>query len=172
MIEKKGKYIPEKLTLNLVPIMDAVFILIFFLLFSVQYIKLREIEAQAPVVSTVKNKQKEEKHLNLKIKILKNTIQIFTGVEENLYFEMSKFEASFSKKIKMILMKLRRSFPDDDYAILLPEKTISYKEIVEVIELIQILPDKQKEIFLKKNGKDLKINKIFSQVVLEPLDES
>ena len=56
--------------LNLVPIMDAVFIFIFFLLFSAQFIKLFEIETEAPIVNEVpSNKPLEKEPLNLKLKV-------------------------------------------------------------------------------------------------------
>ena len=172
MIRKKNT-LPEVEKLNLVPIMDAVFIFIFFLLFSAQFIKMYEIETDAPLISEVPQEQKLEKDpLNLTVKVLKNIIELRTGVDQNVHATFFKSSKGYLKKLKDTVVKLRVKHPSEAYVIIAPIAQISYDEIVQLIDSVQKLPDNKKTMIITKGGKVQKINKIFKQIVLEPLDES
>jgi biopolymer transport protein ExbD len=172
MIRKKNT-LPEVEKLNLVPIMDAVFIFIFFLLFSAQFIKMYEIETDAPLISEVPQDQKIEKDpLNLTVKVLKNIIELRTGVDQNVHATFFKSTKNYLVELKKTVMKLRVKHPSEDYVIIAPIALIQYEEIVNLIDSVQKLPDNKKSLVITKNGKVQKIDKIFKQIVLEPLDES
>ncbi len=157
--------------LNIVPIMDAVFIFIFFLLFSAQFIKIFEIEMDAPIVSDVPDDKKiKEDPLNLKIKIYKSKIEVITGLDEVLEEIFFKRDTNYKTKVKKLLVDLRVKHPKDDYAIISPLPNIRYDEIVEVIDLVQTIPEGTK-VEIVKDGEQASLRKIFSQVVLEPMNE-
>lgn len=172
MIRKKNT-LPEVEKLNLVPIMDAVFIFIFFLLFSAQFIKMYEIETDAPLISEVPQEQKIEKDpLNLTVKVLSNIIELRTGVDQNVHATFFKSSKDHLDKLKISVMDLRLKHPSEDYVIIAPNAQVKYEEIVKIIDSVQKLPDNKKSMVITKSGKVEKINKIFKQIVLEPLDES
>lgn len=157
--------------LNLVPIMDAVFIFIFFLLFSAQFIKIFEIETEAPVVSEVPENQKMDKDpLNLIVKVYQRKIEVLKGIDQDVVKTFFKDNKSYLEKIKGLVLDLRLKHPKDDYVIISPEPTIKYDEIVGVIDAVQSLP-KGKVYKIRKKGQDIRLRKIFTQVVLEPIDE-
>ena len=68
--------------LNLIPILDAVFIFIFFLLMSAQFVEIYEIGSDAPTVKNVTKNNKEDP-LNLTVDVFKNKnkkIKMFSEV--------------------------------------------------------------------------------------------
>ena len=57
-MQKSFSKLNRKTKPNLIPIMDAVFIFIFFLLMSAQFIDIYEINSDAPAVVTIDKKMK------------------------------------------------------------------------------------------------------------------
>jgi biopolymer transport protein ExbD len=160
--------------LNLVPVMDAVFIFIFFLLFSAKFIKIFEIETQSPVTREISSeKQNGLDPLNLKVWIDNKSIVITKGINDiKIYSQDISIDLGIENEskihIKNILLNLRKEYPKDDYAIVIPKGDVSYETIIQIIEIIQELPhDHNGRIELNEGF--VKLNKIFSQVVLEPL---
>ena len=167
----KKREIPQQERLNLVPIMDAVFIFIFFLLFSAQFIKIFEIETEAPVVSEVPQEQKMDKEpLNLIVKVYDRKVEFLTGVDQVIFDTFYKKDENYKVLMKDQLIKLRMKHPEDDYIIISPAADILYDEIIQLIDVVQRLPD-DKTYKLMVKGKEKILKKIFTQLVLEPMDE-
>ena len=168
---KRNREVPELERLNLVPIMDAVFIFIFFLLFSAQFIKIFEIETSAPVVSEVPTDVKVENDpLNLIVKVYDRKIEVMTGVDQNIEETYFMADDDYIEKLKEKLVKLRISHPKDDYAIISPIASIKYDEIIKIIDAVQSIP-KGKVVKINNKGESKELSKIFTQIVLEPLSE-
>ena len=156
--------------LNLVPIMDAVFIFIFFLLFSAQFIKIYQLETQAPIISTIPSDKKFDKEpLSLKVKDTPRQTDDFTGVISKNEFSLYLDEENSLNTLSQKLLELRKGHPDDDEAIVAPDISVTYKDIIQVIEAVQKIPDGA-ELTIEKDGKMKSLKKIFSNVVLEPLE--
>ncbi len=156
--------------LNLVPIMDAVFIFIFFLLFSAQFIKIYQLETQAPIISTIPSDKKFDKEpLSLKIKLSNRKIDVFTGVISKLEFSLYLDEANSLQILSEKLLNLRKEHPQDDEAIIAPDISVSYRDIINVIESVQKIPEGL-TLSVDKDGEVKNLKKIFSNVVLEPLE--
>lgn len=169
MIKLRSREEQKLERLNLVPIMDAVFIFIFFLLFSAQFIELVLLEAEAPVVSNISSpKDINNEPLNLNIKILDDKIEVYTGIVPSLSFRVYQNDLDAMTTLNSKLVELRKRYPDEDEVIISPLASISYDRIVKVIEASQIIPKGNRiEVFVKNKKKILR--KVYSQVVLEPL---
>ncbi len=169
---RKKREIPDLEKLNLVPIMDAVFIFIFFLLFSAQFIKIYEIETNAPIVSEVPSDEKLEKDpLNLVVKIYERKLELLKGIDQEIFETYFTKDENYKEELKAKLIEVRKQHPNDDYIILSPISVIPYKEIIKIIDIAQKIPKGEKIILDTKRGKKV-LTKIFSQLVLEPLDEN
>ncbi len=156
--------------LNLVPIMDAVFIFIFFLLFSAQFIKIYQLETQAPIISTIPSDKKFDKEpLSLKIKLSNRKIDVFTGVISKLEFSLYLDEENSLQILSEKLIELRKVHPQDDEAIIAPDISVPYRDIIKVIEAVQKIPEGL-TLSVDKDGEVKNLKKIFSNVVLEPLE--
>ncbi|MFT6631603.1 MAG: biopolymer transport protein ExbD [Bacteriovoracaceae bacterium] len=168
---KNERKIPELEKLNLVPIMDAVFIFIFFLLFSAQFIKIFEIETAAPIVSEVPQDVKLDKDpLNLMIKVYQRKIELVTGVDQDIQETYFKKDTQYPEKIKEKVLSLRLKHPKEDFIVISPAPDIEYNEIIQVIDMVQTLP-KDNIYKVTVDGKVRTLGKIFTQLVLEPMDE-
>jgi len=167
---RKNRELPKHEKLNLIPIMDAIFIFIFFLLFSAQFIKIFEIESDAPMVSEVPDNQKKDKDpLNLTVKVLNSTVELRIGTDQRVHAVFTKSSKAYAERMKNSVLKLRQTHPDDNYVIIAPLPAIKYEEIVEVIDIIQSLPEGESLTLKTKKGSQT-FKKIFSQIVLEPLN--
>ncbi len=117
--------------LNLIPILDAIFIFIFFLLMSAQFIDMYEIGTDKPITSTLSNNDNKKDPLNLTIKMNKTAISIFLGMTPKLYKSYSYQELN---EYRTDLQKIKAKHPKETSAILKPTTNVSYKKIVNVID--------------------------------------
>jgi biopolymer transport protein ExbD len=159
--------------LNLIPIMDAVFIFIFFLLFSAQFIKIYEIASDAPIINEVPENEKLKKDpLNLIVKITEEALIITTGVDSNIYKTFEKINGEYdTKALQEEIYSLKLKNMDEKFAIVSPEAKIKYDDVVQVMDAVQLLPENKKKMVIEVNGKPRTLYKTFQQVVLEPIQE-
>ena len=133
---------PEKL--NLVPILDSVFIFIFFLLMSAQFVEVYEIGSSLPMMKESKNEEKEKDPLNLTIEVTKSEIVIKTGLRS----QRSRTFASLQREeIRTYLQELKRQYPKEQTMILRADPKISFQNLITVIDGTQKGPDGRSELF-------------------------
>lgn len=118
--------------LNLIPILDAIFIFIFFLLMSAQFIDIYQIGSDAPITSTASSEMKKPP-LNLTMVLSGNKITIKTGLDENIY-KTYKFSDEALAKMNEDLIALKKQNPTEDSVILKPSHSFKYNQIVKVID--------------------------------------
>jgi len=151
---------------NLIPILDAVFIFVFFLLMSANFIQIFEISSDVPIISDTPPKKKRPLALTLKIR--QNGISIYTGVP-------SKFKRKIGKtsdgkydlhKLHQYLVRLKKRNLHENTAILEPVINIQYQEIIEIMDSVRIFENTDEAIY-KKNSQGIneKVKKLFDQIV-------
>ena len=101
--------------LNLVPILDSVFILIFFLLLSAQFIKIFEISSNVPIVSSKEPPKPKKPLLNLTIDIKEKEVVVLTGnpgrtVEK---FPIDEEGAFDQEKLHSLMVEIKKK--EDQY---------------------------------------------------------
>lgn len=127
-MRKKKNNTPK---LNLIPILDAIFIFIFFLLMSAQFIDIYEVGSDAPVNVTFNKEKNEEEPLNLKLEINKKGITVKTGLNGKTYAKVKTGELN---ELNKILIELKRKHPKESSALLVPANDYSYQELIKVID--------------------------------------
>lgn len=128
--------------LNLIPIMDAVFIFIFFLLMSSQFIKIYEIGTEAPKTSIVKEETKE-KPLNLILEIKKDLLIVKKGIPEEIVRKIERTGITFNEAdLVGTLAYYREKFPKEKRIILRPEQSVPYEDIITIIDKIRYKVDR------------------------------
>lgn len=140
---------PEKL--NLVPILDSVFIFIFFLLMSAQFVDVYEIGSSVPMTKEAKDEKQEKDPLNLTLEVTKTQITVKTGLRSP---RSRTFASEQTKEMKDYLTELKRQNPKENTMILRADPKISFQNLVTVIDSTQ-------------NGKDSKKEKLFEQIVFD-----
>ena len=167
---KKRRRKPERL--NLIPIMDAVFIFIFFLLMSAQFLEIYEIGSDAPAVQTITQEQKDKKPpLNLTLVITNSKIEVKTGVDEKTYKVINKTGEGYElAALREVIVEIKTNHVDENSIILRPKKTVPYSQLVKIMDAVRNLDTKDAEIVAKnKAGNEVKTKKLFDQIIFETL---
>jgi biopolymer transport protein ExbD len=167
---RKRKKGDEKL--NLVPIMDAVFIFIFFLLMSASFLKIYEIGSDVPIVSDAEPPKNQKDPLALTLVIDTNTITLSRGVPSRTiqrFQRQSNGEYNY-EEIHSVLIGIKKQHVDEDTIIFEPVGDLTYEEIVKVMDAVRQLNKTDEAIYkTNKDGIDEKVNTLFSKIVFSNL---
>ncbi len=148
---KVGRKLKKPEKLNLVPILDSVFIFIFFLLMSAQFVDVYEIGSSVPMTKEAKDEKQEKDPLNLTLEVTKTQIVVKTGLRTP---RSRTFASEQKKEIKDYLTELKRQYPKENTMILRADPKISFQNLVTVIDSTQA-------------NKDSKEAKLFEQIVFD-----
>lgn len=132
---------PEKL--NLVPILDSVFIFIFFLLMSAQFVDVYEIGSSVPMTKEVPEKDDKDK-LNLTMEVTKEKVVLKHGLKKPISRTFASTEAP---QMKEYLRELKRSHPTESTMIVKADPKISFQTLVTFIDSTQELKESKKKLF-------------------------
>jgi biopolymer transport protein ExbD len=134
---------PEKL--NLVPILDSVFIFIFFLLMSAQFVDVFEIGSSLPMTKEAKQEKEDDKDpLNLTLEISKTQIVVKTGLRTP---RSRTFASEQKKEMVEYLTELKKLNPKENTMILKADPKVSFQNLVTVIDSTQNPTDKKDLLF-------------------------
>jgi biopolymer transport protein ExbD len=163
MFNNKRIEVPKAETLNLIPIMDAIFLFIFFLLTSSQVIKFFEINSDAPIVQEGSKNENNEK-LMLRAVIKNDSISLYRGEPSKLIstIPLGDLESGL-EKFKYQLIGVKKSNPLEKEITLAPTKDISFQTIVNVLDVIRSKYKTEVE------GDAVPL---FPNIILEPKNES
>ena len=131
MRARRVKKMPK---LNLIPILDAIFIFIFFLLMSAQFIDIYEIGTDAPVTASTETLPDKKKPLNLTLEMTRHHIIVKTGIDSQIYKKMKKTDYL---ELNKTMIELKKKYPKEKTAILRPSKKTKYNHIIKIIDHIK-----------------------------------
>lgn len=155
--------------LNLIPILDSVFIFIFFLLMSANFVKIFEISSDVPIVSENEPPKDNKEKLNLTLKVNNNTITLHSGSNEKQIFQAGKNEEGeydlYSLREKLI--SLKKSNVKEDTIIFMSNTDISYEELVKIMDAVRDLKATDPEVWIKSEngGADIKVLTLFNNII-------
>ncbi|HXH73783.1 MAG TPA: biopolymer transporter ExbD [Bacteriovoracaceae bacterium] len=167
---RKRKKPDEKL--NLVPIMDSVFIFIFFLLMSASFLKIYEIGSPIPIVSDKEPPKKEKDPLALTLTADTNELVLSQGVPSR---QIHKFvrqpDGEFNfEELHVMLINLKKQHLDEDTIIFEPTGELTYEEIVKILDAVRVLHKTDEAIFkTNKEGIDEKLKDLFTKIIFSNL---
>ena len=128
--------------LNLIPILDSVFIFIFFLLMSAQFIQIHEIGSDAPAVKTTDSIKDDKPPLNLTLVISKNQLTVKTGIPEKTYREISSIAGEHNYlELSKTLLEIKRNNEKEKSIIFRPDSTVNYKSLVKLMDSVRNYQD-------------------------------
>lgn len=154
--------------LNLIPILDAVFILVFFLLMSAQFVKIYEIGSDVPIVSDQEPPKDKKKPLALTLTISKSGFTIKTGVPARTLKSIAKNkEGSYNlMALHDTLVQIKKRHTNEETIVFEPIVDLSYEEIVKIMDAVRMLEKTDDSIFKKdKEGIDVQIKTLFSKIM-------
>lgn len=133
MFVRRVKKKPPKL--NLIPILDSVFIFIFFLLMSAQFVEIYQIGSDAPAVTHYEQVSGDSKPLNLTLVIEESGIQVLSGVPLVLKKKIPNSNGAYDlPTLQEKLISVKRENREESSVRIRPHRSIAYQEIVNIID--------------------------------------
>jgi biopolymer transport protein ExbD len=160
------KRTPPKLNLN--SVLDGVFIIIFFLLMSVNFIHIYEINSDVPILSSAPPPKDEKIPLSLTLKIEESGITILTGAQPQVYKKITVTEDGNHDLILLhdALVEIKKKHPLEETAILEPIQDLTYEELVKIIDSVILLKETDDMITTKNSdGLEVTVKKLFPQII-------
>ena len=157
--------------LNLIPILDAVFIFIFFLLMSAQFVDIHEIGTDAPAISTLESLKDKRPPLNLVLDINSKSLVIKTGLEGYIHKTIPKLKGQYDLKIlASVLKKLKAKHMEEESIIMRPKANIPYDQIISIMDSVRNIEPGMKKVAGKdKQGVMIETNTLFQQIIFETI---
>ncbi len=166
--KKKGLCKP-----NVIPILDAVFIFIFFLLMSAQFLEIYEIGSDAPAVKTIAEDEPKNKKppLNLTLDVNKNEIVIKTGLDGNVHKTIGMKDGNYDfDLLAKELVTLKKGHISETSVIIRPDSKVEYKKIVYIMDTCRELPREIPSIVAKNDkGVTVETRTLFEQIIFETI---
>lgn len=162
---------PEQ-KLNLVPIMDAIFIFIFFLLMSASFLKVYEIGSDVPIVSDAEPPKDQKDPLALTLTAETNEITLSRGLPSRAFKTFKRqADGNFNyDEIHSVLIDLKKDHLNEDTIIFEPVGDLTYDDIVKIMDAVRMLHRTDEAIFKKnKDGIDEKVKDLFSKIIFSNL---
>ena len=150
---------------NLIPVLDAVFILIFFLLFSADFINLFEINSNVPIVSN--SPPPKKKPLNLTLRITPNNLVLKKGMNNKVVKRFRRSSNGFDlNDLHQTLIQIKKKNKSERTIIFEPTSSVEYETIVKIMDEVILIRKTDEAIFTKdKSGMDVKIRALFDDVI-------
>jgi len=167
---RKRKKPEEKL--NLVPIMDSVFIFIFFLLMSASFLKIYEIGSPIPIISESEPPKEEKDPLALTLSLETNELKLSKGVPSQVVkvFKRSETGEFDLEDLHATLISLKKNHLDEESIIFEPVGDLTYEDIVKVMDAVRSLNKTDEAIFRKnKEGLEEKVKDLFNKIIFSNL---
>lgn len=162
---RKAKRKHERI--NLIPILDAVFIFIFFLLMSTQFVKVFEIGSDIPIISDSPPPKNNQRPLALTVAINSSGFTISKGVPSRVIKSIKKANGDYDfNSLHDFLVEIKRNHKSEESIILEPLIDLKYEEIVRIMDSVRMMKNTDGSIFTKdKDGIDVQIKTLFSKIV-------
>lgn len=163
---RKRKKPDEKL--NLVPIMDSIFIFIFFLLMSATFLKIYEIGSDVPLISDAEPPKDQKDPLALSLKIETNQMTLTRGVPSRPIQTFTRQpDGQFNlEELHTVLIGLKKQYLTEDTIIFEPQGDLTYEDIVKVMDAVRKLNKTDEAIYRpNKEGVDEKLKELFSKII-------
>jgi biopolymer transport protein ExbD len=162
---KRNKVTEEKI--NLVPMMDAIFNFIFFLLITSSFVTIFQISSPLPIISDKEPPKQDKKPLALTVSIDASKIIVKTGVPSRVIQTFTKEGEDYPwENIHLFFIDLKKNNMHEDSAILEPDNAVAYLEIVKLMDSIRILGKSDESLYSKDaQGVPVKLELLFSTVL-------
>ncbi|MBT3981115.1 MAG: biopolymer transporter ExbD [Bacteriovoracaceae bacterium] len=157
----------EDTKLNLTPILDAVFIFIFFLLMSANFIKIFEINSNVPIISS-KSPPPAKKPLALTLQISHTNIVVMTGIPSVVRRSFGKNQDGEYdlESLHSYLVNLKKRYIQEDSVILEPLVNISYEKIVKIMDTVRTLKNTDDALYkVNKSGIEERLKLLFDKII-------
>ncbi|MBT3984254.1 MAG: hypothetical protein HOE90_23060 [Bacteriovoracaceae bacterium] len=148
---------------NLIPILDSVFIFIFFLLMSAQFLEIYEIGSDAPMISSDEPQKDKKPPLNLSVEIRKRELILRKGIDNKVFKKIAKKDGKYNlEEFGIVLSDLKNQFPKEESIIIKPSSAVKYDSIVRIVDA-----SRMRKSQLDSAGKQIEEKDLFGKVIFD-----
>lgn len=166
-IPSRKKSRGETANINLIPILDAVFIFIFFLLMSTKYIKIFEIQSYVPRYSSNISVKKKKPPLSLVLMATSRGLTLYSGnnAEKLKYFPKNGLKYAHDALHNfLVLLKLQHT--DERSIVFEPRDNVSYEDLISIMDSVRTLRSTDPSIYTKDSaGLEVKVDVLFNDII-------
>lgn len=163
---RKNRTRPAFTKPNLIPILDAVFIFIFFLLMSASFVKIYEIPSDVPILTSTPPSKK--KQLALTLAITNSGVNVLTGVpSKRVTFIRKDNEGNYdNESLHRYLINLKKKYKSERGVIIEPQVDLVYDKLVKIMDAARILRQTDEAIYGRsKEGIQERVSVLFDQMI-------
>jgi len=128
---------PQEQKVNLIPILDGIFILIFFILSAAQFVKLKEIGSDLPVYRLATDSDIPKKAFSLKVIITESDIQIVNNEKNEILQRFNIGDTNLLPKITEFLLTLKTKYPEEFKVKIKVAESYNYQSLVKILDAIR-----------------------------------
>ena len=166
--KRKKKILPGKP--NLTPLLDAIFIFIFFLLFSSDLKQIFEIPIDVPIISESDNNDSDEEPLGLTLQLKKSSLTLLAGAPLKIIKEIENKEENIYdlEKLHKTLISIKKKHKKEKTIIIDPIFNLEYEKLIKVLDNIRYFRNTDESIYIKdKVNGEIKIKELFNKIIFE-----
>jgi biopolymer transport protein ExbD len=163
------KRTPHKM--NLTSIMDSIFILIFFLMMEVNFLRIMEIGTELPIVSDVPPPPQKDP-LALQLTVKKDFIELSRGLNAVTVDTFKRLpDGNYElNALHERLVKFKIEFPSEKSILFTPDQEVSYDDLVKIMDAVRRLEKTDEAIYIKdQEGLDIKVEELFGDIIFTNL---
>ncbi len=127
--------------LNLTPILDVVFVLIFFLLFSVQLLRIYEIGSDLPIYQepAESTPQQKKKKFELKVYVSNKSIRFVNSLNRKVLerFDTDWGNEEFELQIEQKIQEIKNEHPTERRVVIATHKKVIYNNLVMILDKLR-----------------------------------
>lgn len=166
----RRKSAPEGITLNLVPVLDAMVTLIAFLLFTMSFLNLASVESQFPQASPQDVQEKlKDKPLQLTLTLRENETEVWSPFEliPSKTIPNSAPGIPDTRAIHLALIDIKQKFPTETKVVMVPQPAVNYDTLVAVMDAARLMEKSDTPVFFKNptTGVDEVAKVLFPDVI-------
>ena len=152
---------------NLIPILDSIFIFIFFLLMSSSFINIFEIQSPLPLASPDDPPPSKKKPLALTLKITSNSLKLYSGVPSRLMKTFSGNPGNYPlEELHSYLIGIKGRHLKEKNIVFEPIIDVKYKDIVQIMDAVRVMKKTDPSLYRKgEGGIDERVEELFSEIL-------
>ncbi len=161
---------PSEVSINLVPMLDALVTLIGFLLFSMSFLALVAVETPMPTISPADLPQKIiEKPLQLTVSLREKETEVWSpfGRIKSTTIPHTGEGMPDTATLHAALIEIKRQFIEENKVVLVPTASTSYDVLVAVMDALRVLEPTDPALFKpnSQTGNDEPVKALFPEVI-------
>lgn len=166
MPSRRRKISSDSPRLNLVPMVDAMFNILFFILITSAFISILQIPSPLATVSD-KEPPLDKPPLALTLSIDEGKIIVSSGIPSKTIQTFQKSELDYPwDEIHLYLIDLKKKYPLENTAILEPDKAVAYKDIIKLMDAARVLRREEEALYGKDtDGVPVRLEFLFENLI-------